>query len=129
MGVERATLPTHCKPYPDFDPMTVQFASTACPKVPNSLPLTTLNVKEIMKMTPGWAWVVETTYKEGRVKAKLTGHSAKAVSIPYDHAHNTGENHMLAAFSFIRSYLGDSCQSFKLTGYNSTDKGYVFMFL
>lgn len=80
-------------------------------------------------MAPGWAWIVETTYREGRIKAKLTGHSAKAVSLPYQHEHNPQENHLNAALSFIRSYLGESCQAFKLVGYNSTDKGYVFTFL
>jgi len=109
--------------------MTVAFTATATPNIKNTEPLNGPTLKEIMQMAPGWAWVVETTYKEGRVRAKLTGHGARAVSVPYDHAHNTGENHLNAALSFMRSYLGDSCQSFRLTGYNSTDKGYVFSFL
>ena len=109
--------------------MTVQFANTAAPQVRNHEPLTDLTLKEIVQMSPGWAWVVETTYTQGRVKAKLTGHSAKAVSTPYQHAHNITENHLNAALVFIRSYLGSSCESFKLVGYNSTDKGYVFTFL
>lgn len=109
--------------------MTVQFTNTASPNIRNTEPLTDLTIKEIVKMTPGWSWVVETTYKEGRIKAKLVGHGARAVSIPYDHSHNVNENHTLAAIQFIRSYLGNSCAAFKLVGYNSTDKGYVFTFL
>lgn len=109
--------------------MAIIHASTACPKVRNTEPLDGLTLKEILRMAPGWAWNVETTYKEGRVKAKLIGHGARAVSIPYDHSLNINENHLQAAFQFIRSYLGDSCQSFRLTGYNSTEHGYIYTFL
>jgi hypothetical protein len=111
--------------------MSVDFAFIASPQVPNDLPFTSENVKEIMKMAPGWAWVVQTKYKEGRVQAKLIGSGIRAVSVPYDHSYNTNENHMLAAFAFMKSHLGSSCQCFKLTGYNSTnyDDGYVFTFL
>jgi hypothetical protein len=109
--------------------VTIEFSNTATPKIKTTQPMNGPDITEILQMAPGWAWSIETTYNEGKIKCKFPGREQRAQSFGYDHSLNAQENHFNGAWQYLLKQVPEINGSFKLVGCMASEKGYVFTFL
>lgn len=116
--------------YPPADnTVTIEFSNTAAPKIKTTQPMNGPDITEILQMAPGWAWSIETSYNEGKIKCKFPGRKQRAQSFGYDHSLNAQENHFNGAWQYLLKQVPEIDGSFKLVGCMASEKGYVFTFL
>lgn len=109
---------------------TIDFSNAVTCKVRNAAPLHRENLQEILNMAPRWGWSVATSYKGGKVFARMAGEpNYSRWSHAYEHELNTDQMHLKAALRFIQEKVSE-CQSFRLVSVQSrSESGYVFTFL